>query len=315
MKEHWILPTLLFVLIAPVLAQLLQQTPKGKEALVVLPRVNVTVVVDNMAGGGPIRGEWGAAFLVETDKEQILFDTGGGRVLLGNARALDVNLSKTKAIVISHEHGDHTGGLDSALSACGHVDLFVHPAGFDTRYWKDGSHAESHTLPFSRQQFMQRVHNLVETKGPTRVGGGLTVTGQIPRVCDFEDTGVSQYAFLDEKLTAPDPILDDQAVFFRVPEGVVIVLGCGHAGLVNTMAYVSELTGEKRIYAVIGGTHLISASPDRLKKTAEALRKYDVQKIMLSHCTGVRAFAELASAFPGRCTWPASGSVIKFGGR
>lgn len=315
MKKNWILATVFPLLIAPIFAQTLQQAPKAKEALQVLPRVTVTVLVDNMAGGGPLLGEWGAAFLVETDKEQILFDTGGGLVLLGNARALDVNLSKTKAIVISHEHGDHTSGLDSALNASGRVDLYIHPAGFDTRYWKDGVRAEPHTLLISRQQLMQRVRNLVETKGPTNVGEGLTVTGQIPRVRDFEDTGLSQYAFLDEKLATPDPVLDDQAVFFRVPEGVVIVLGCGHAGLVNTMAYVSELTGEKRIYAVIGGTHLISASPDRLKKTVEALREYDVQKILLSHCTGVRAFAELANAFPGRCRWPASGSVIRFGGR
>jgi 7,8-dihydropterin-6-yl-methyl-4-(beta-D-ribofuranosyl)aminobenzene 5'-phosphate synthase len=141
------------------------------------------------------------------------------------------------------------------------------------------------------------------------------VTGQIPRVSDFEGTGVREDAFLDESMTTPDPILDDQAVFFRVPEGVVILLGCGHAGLVNTMAYVSELTGEPRIYAVIGGTHLLSASPARMQKTVEALRKYDVHKIMLSHCTGVQAYAELASALPGRCNWPASGTIIKFGRR
>jgi 7,8-dihydropterin-6-yl-methyl-4-(beta-D-ribofuranosyl)aminobenzene 5'-phosphate synthase len=85
--------------------------------------------------------------------------------------------------------------------------------------------------------------------------------------------------------------------------------------LVNTMKYVSELTGEQRIYAVIGGTHLLNASPVRMQKTVEALRKYDVQKIMLSHCTGVQAYAELATALPSRCRWPASGTKIKFGGR
>ena len=106
-------------------------------------------------------------------------------------------------------------------------------------------------------------------------------------------------AFLDKKMRTPDPILDDQALLFRVPEGVVILLGCGHSGLVNTTAYVSELTGEQRIYAVVGGTHLLSASPARMQKTGQALRKYDVQKIWLSHCTGVQAYAALASALPG----------------
>jgi 7,8-dihydropterin-6-yl-methyl-4-(beta-D-ribofuranosyl)aminobenzene 5'-phosphate synthase len=158
-----------------------------------------------------------------------------------------------------------------------------------------------------------RIRTLVETRAPTLVCDGVMVTGQIPRVNDFEDTGVADYAFLDERLRTPDPILDDQAVVFRVTEGVVILLGCGHAGLVNTMQYVGELLGERRIYAVVGGTHMASASPSRLQKTIEALKKYGVQKIMLAHCTGVQAYAELAKAFPGRCSWPASGTRIQFG--
>jgi 7,8-dihydropterin-6-yl-methyl-4-(beta-D-ribofuranosyl)aminobenzene 5'-phosphate synthase len=312
-NSHWKLGLSLLVLAASVGAQ--QQATAAREALPVLPRATVTILVDNMAGRGPVLGEWGGAFLIETDRHRVLFDTGGGRVLLGNARALGVNLGKIEAIVVSHEHSDHTDGLASALEASGPVDLFVHPAGFDTRYWKEGSAAEAHRLPFTREQLRQRVRTLVETKGATRVRDGLMVTGQIPRVSDFEDTGLRAYAFLDEALTTADPILDDQALFFRVPEGVVILLGCGHAGLVNTMAYVSELTGEPRIYAVIGGTHLLRASPARLQKTAEALRQYGVQKVMLSHCTGVQAYAELAAALPGRCSWPASGTVISFGAR
>jgi 7,8-dihydropterin-6-yl-methyl-4-(beta-D-ribofuranosyl)aminobenzene 5'-phosphate synthase len=314
MKHHWKLATLALACVVSVQAQAPQPAQEKKVALDVLPRVTVTVLVDNMAGGSgsAVLGEWGLAFLINTDRHQILLDSGGGRVLLGNARALNVDLAKTEAIVLSHEHADHTAGLDGALSAVGRVDLFVHPAGFDTRYSKGSAGATAHRLPFSREQLSQRVRNLVETRTPTRVSEGLMVTGQVPRTNDFEDTGV-RTAFLDETLKTPDQILDDQAVFFRVPEGIVILLGCAHAGLVNTMEYVSQLTGEQRIFAVMGGTHLVSASPARMQKTIEALRKYGVQRILLSHCTGVQAFAELAGAFPGLCSWPASGTRVQFG--
>jgi 7,8-dihydropterin-6-yl-methyl-4-(beta-D-ribofuranosyl)aminobenzene 5'-phosphate synthase len=89
-------------------------------------------------------------------------------------------------------------------------------------------------------------------------------------------------------------LIDEQALFFCVPEGIVILLGCGHAGFVNTMEYVSELTVERDIYAVIGGTHLVSASPERIQKTIKAYKDHNVEKIMLMHCTGLDAYLEIS---------------------
>ena len=109
------------------------QPQSEKMELKMLPGVSITVLVENMAGSGAVLGEWGVSFLVNSDSNQILFDAGGGRTLLENARSLGVDLGRTGAIVISHAHHDHTGGLDSALSACGSVDLLVHPAGFEDR--------------------------------------------------------------------------------------------------------------------------------------------------------------------------------------
>ena len=294
------------------------QTPPPKIELKALPKVTVSVLVENMAGSAPtldapVLGEWGLSLFIDTDQHRILLDTGAGNVLINNARAMGIDLAKTEALVISHEHFDHTGGLEKLLQAAGPMDLFVSPEAFGAKYFKAGPRAVKHVMPLSPEQLRVRVRKLVETREPTLICDGVMVTGQIPRVIDFEDTGLVGRAFLDEECKIPDPILDDQAIFFRVPEGLVILLGCGHAGLVNTIRYVSELLAEPRIYAVIGGTHLIGASPDRLQKTIEALKKYDVQKIMLAHCTGVQSYVELAKALPGRCFWPATGSRIRFG--
>jgi 7,8-dihydropterin-6-yl-methyl-4-(beta-D-ribofuranosyl)aminobenzene 5'-phosphate synthase len=266
-----------------------------------------------MAGHHGVLGEWGVSFLVETDQEQILFDTGPGRTLLYNAMELGLDLSKTDAIVISHAHRDHMGGIEKALDVCTSVDLYAHPAALQVRYWKSSSQILKMAPPLSRQQVRNRARTFVETIQPTRVSDGAMVTGQIPRLNDFESTGAFENAFLDKRLEISDEIWDDQALFFRLPEGLVIVLGCGHAGVVNTMQYVGEIMGEDKIHAVIGGTHLLGASPHRMKKTIEAFKEYDVQKIMLTHCTGLDAYAEISRAIPGRCSWPTSGTKIRLG--
>jgi len=285
------------------------------DALPVLPRVDITVLAENMVGNPSVLGEWGLAFLIETGKHRVLFDTGSGQTLFGNVQALGVDLSKIDAIVISHSHSDHTGGLEKTLETCGPVDFFIHPDAFATRYWKEGATVSAEAMPVSRDQLRSRVRSLHETKKPAAVGGEMMVTGEIPRVTEYEDTGVGGFVFLDREMKTPDSILDDQAVFFRVPEGVVIILGCAHAGVVNTIKYVSQLAGEQKIYAVMGGSHLLSASADRLQKTVEVFRQFDLQKIMLCHCTGINAYVEFAKAFPGRCRWPGAGSKVHFGGK
>ena len=125
------------------------------------------------------------------------------------------------------------------------------------------------------------------------------VTGPVPRVTDFEDT--DDPFFLDPHCQHPDPLMDDQALFFDSPEGTVIVLGCAHAGVINTLQYVRQLTGNRPVHALIGGMHLLRASKERLSRTIEELRVCDVRVIAPAHCTGIPATVELWNAFPGRC--------------
>ncbi len=284
-------------------------------SLPVLPGVDVTVLVENMAGDPSLLGEWGLSFLIETGQHRILLDAGGGRTLFENARALKVDLTRLDAIVVSHGHFDHTGGLEKALETSGPVDLFIHPAAFAPRYFKGRERVVREENGISREALRGKARGFRETTEPTLVREGVMVTGQVPRTADFEDTGIGGFIYLDPDLKTPDLVTDDQAVFFRVPEGVVILLGCAHAGVVNTARYVMKLTKADKIYAVMGGTHLLSASTARMQATIEAFREMGIERILLGHCTGVNSYAQLAGAFPGRCSWPPTGAKIHFGGK
>jgi 7,8-dihydropterin-6-yl-methyl-4-(beta-D-ribofuranosyl)aminobenzene 5'-phosphate synthase len=279
-----------------------------------LTGARVTVLVDNLSLDPLLKGEYGASFFLETGQYRVLFDTGGGKSILGNAQILGVSFHPMDAIILSHQHEDHTGGLKAVLSQSGPVKLFVHPAAFGTHYWKDGTNPiESLTFPLSKPQLAESGVTLVETKHPTEVCPGIMVTGEIPRTNTFEDTGVRDCAFLDAAAQVSDPILEDQAAFFQVPEGIVVILGCGHAGVVNTMDYVCKLSGKSSIYAVIGGTHLLSVSPDRMQQTILAFQRLHVQRMFLSHCTGARANAKLEEVFPEKGHYPSVGTRLLFG--
>jgi 7,8-dihydropterin-6-yl-methyl-4-(beta-D-ribofuranosyl)aminobenzene 5'-phosphate synthase len=139
---------------------------------------------------------------------------------------------------------------------------------------------------------------LTATEAPTEVAAGLMVTGAIPRVTDFEDVGGS--FFKDAACRQPDDLADDQAAFLETAAGTIVILGCAHAGIVNTLHYIRQLVPGRPIHTVIGGAHLAAADEARMNKTVEALREIGVQRLFPLHCTGVQAAARLRKAFPDR---------------
>ena len=276
--------------------------------------IRVTVLVENTAAGRDTLGEHGLAYWIETDTFRMLFDTGQTpQTLLHNAGQLKIDLASADAVVLSHGHFDHTGGLLGLVQQIDLPGLYLHPAALTRRFSRhhDGTVVDvGIPIQFDEPTLRQHVVSLNWTERPVQIGDGIWVTGPVPRVNDYEDTGGD--FFLDRDCTRVDPITNDQAIFFPSRDGTVVVVGCAHAGVINTLQYVRQLTDDRPIHAVIGGMHLVHASDERLERTGEALRQLDVQLLAPAHCTGPMPTAWLWAQFPERWRTCRVGSRFDF---
>jgi 7,8-dihydropterin-6-yl-methyl-4-(beta-D-ribofuranosyl)aminobenzene 5'-phosphate synthase len=274
--------------------------------------INITVLVENSVNIGGLRAEHGLAFHIQTGGHQILFDTGQSDLLIQNARQLEIDLRKVGTVVLSHGHYDHTGGLKVVLELAPRSKLYLHPAAILPKFSRqpDGTGRAIGMSGENMKIVRDAGQSVVWTNSPTEVAEGVFVTGEIPRSNNFEDTGGR--FFLDAAGTQPDPLTDDQAIYFDTREGLVVVLGCAHAGVVNTLDYIQSLHSGRPFRAVLGGLHLLNASPERLAATVKALRQRDIPLLVPAHCTGAAAVARLWESLPGRCAAPGVGRRFAF---
>lgn len=261
--------------------------------------IKISTLAENTATVDCI-GEWGLSMLVEADGKRVLFDTGAGTAVLMNANTMGVDLSAVDCIVISHGHFDHTGGLYRTLKRTGPKKIIGHPDIWSRKYGSlDNSPKRFIGIPFLREAFESMGASFQLSSRPQRISERITTTGEIPMQTAYES--VETYLCVKEtEELIQDPLADDLSVVIDTDFGLVVILGCAHRGIINTLIQARKVTGKDTIYAAIGGTHLIHANKERLEKTAEAILEMGVQYLGVSHCTGFKAAAYLADIFGDR---------------
>jgi len=273
--------------------------------------LQITTLSENTAGLGGLMAEWGLSILVESEEINILFDTGQSLSASHNAEIMGIDLSRIDKIVLSHGHFDHTGGLKQALLRIGkEIEIIAHPDIWAAKYSRhQGQEARYIGIPFHRQTLESLGAKFSLSREPVRLSDNITTSGEIPMTTEYEI--IEPHLQVKEgRRFKPDKLLDDQALIITTGAGLVVILGCAHHGVINTLYHAQKLTGVEAIYAVFGGCHLISATEERIWLTIAALKELGVQLLGLSHCTGLAASAIMAREFGERFLFNIAGTAI-----
>jgi 7,8-dihydropterin-6-yl-methyl-4-(beta-D-ribofuranosyl)aminobenzene 5'-phosphate synthase len=285
------MPALL--LVASSLAILLGSAP---EAVPPVKAAKITILSTMLADQGI--GEWGFSALVEVDGKRILFDTGNQPdTVLRNVQALGIDLSDITEVVLSHAHYDHVGGLATLRKAVASRNpaalTRVHVGkGFFTPKTKDGKSYSP--LVAARPELEAAGIRFIEHDGPAELLPGVWFTGPVPRI--HPERNYPKNVFVDSPQgPVVDPVAEDSSLVIDTKDGLVVLTGCGHAGVINTLEAARAVVRDGKVSTVFGGLHLFQADEATLDWTASQLKRFGVRELVGAHCTGIEAVYRLRS--------------------
>ena len=262
------------------------------------PPIKITRVVDNEAPPELV-AEHGFAAWIDTGNECFLFDTGQGAALIPNAAALGIDLSRARALVLSHGHYDHTGAVRAFLDINPDAPVIYGHDATIGRFSCRPDEQPPRQIGMAeevRQALCQLpAERRIVLDVPRYLRPGIGITGPVPRNSTFEDTGGPFY--LDPDKAQADPITDDLSLWFETSDGLVVLTGCCHSGLVNTVRQAQRISGVTRIRGIIGGLHLLNAGPERLDATVAFLHECAPDFLLPCHCTGAQVIERLHAEF------------------
>ncbi len=314
---HLLLCAVVALVLAPsVHAQ--ASAPESKAPRARVKNLRVTVL-STMLAEDHVLGEWGFSALVEADGHRILFDTGYfPNTVLQNAKALGIDLSTVTEVILSHHHDDHTGGLVTLrreLSKQNPAALSRAHVGQGIFWSRPGKSGEGNPMVAFRTAYEAAGGSFVEHEGPIELAPGVWLTGPVPRT--YPERNWSGKAQMQSpKGLVEDNLPEDQSLVIDTEQGLVVVSGCGHAGIINTLEYARKQVREAPILAILGGLHLFRADEQVLAWTARKLKEMKLAHLMGAHCTGIEAvfrLRELVGLTRRTCVVGAVGASFELG--
>jgi 7,8-dihydropterin-6-yl-methyl-4-(beta-D-ribofuranosyl)aminobenzene 5'-phosphate synthase len=277
-----------------------------------MKKLNLITLNDNTPANPDVSAEWGLSILVETDNSKILFDAGYNSSSAKNADVLGVELGEINKIFLSHGHRDHAGGLRQVLRKMKkQVEIIAHP-----NIWGEAKyrHLEGRNIyvgiPFQRQELESLGATFNLSTKPVKITDDIMTSGEIPMVTNFEKVDPGLFVKGDTGWQ-PDQLIDEQALIINTQFGLVVITGCAHRGIINTLYCAQQITGVKVINTVVGGFHLLFSSKENIKLTIRALKELGVHRLGISHCTGFLATMLMAQVFGDKFFLNNGGTSIK----
>ncbi len=269
--------------------------------------MKITIIVDNYVSKRDFLAEHGFSVLIETEEEKILFDTGQGYALKHNLELIGTNLSSINKVILSHGHDDHTGGLRFFNEEGIFPEIISHP---DIRFPKFKV-SETGKRNIGLKIDLSNFNNKTFSKEPLNINKDIIFSGEVPKEnrWELEET---QYFREEHGALKKDLFADDVSLYVKTKKGLLVLTGCAHSGIINIVNYGMKITGERRLYGILGGMHLKNASKRRIEKTVETLYDLKPEFVTISHCTGFNAGVRIREAFEEKSIFTGVGDVFKF---
>lgn len=274
----------------------------------------VTVICENSVQTSlPVIGEHGLSFYIEGNEGSTVFDTGQGLGFMNNMKILGKSFSAVQRVILSHGHYDHTGGLLPLLKERKEkTPVYLHPSAFFEKgaLMPDGN-MRNIGFQFAKEEYEKNGAEFREISGFTKIDESIAAISAISHPDGWRAWDTRLMRKKDDAITA-DPFEDDLSLIIETPSGPVVLLGCAHAGIIEILDSISEKTGYKSFHAVIGGTHLDSAPAEYVDRSIDVLKSYNVEKVAVSHCTGLRVAARFAHEFREKFINASVGRLFEF---